>query len=998
VHPLSIATEVETPNACGVTVIWHEAGADVVEEPPPPPVEVYSCPYGQVRLHIRDMWSNLANPTLNDITGLPIAVNVFDTQNAWTEYSAREDTAGCDWYSVCLPTTVTQIVIEAIGNPNGCTTSQRSGIFNTSTISPVPTHDIWLDYSGTSSSLTNDYSTAKVGSGAFQFTGSDAGVPNATCNVDAGPPTAPAGMVTVHMRWPWGNPSVTGFAGTDCEQMKLGYSTPPYPTSLKVQGLPGCGDLSATLDFQDDNCPWYTLYVPTSAWSGGAPSIEFLEPPPPSATSSASQGLMTANIILPALASLPTSDEIWLAYYGPPDNDPTEGTACMNYSTRSDSYHVYSSNPGPGYAHCGGNTNVTIDPCEPPTPVGYSTVHFRYIWAGQKTFTFFPKPEFMPTWIMLRITGGTGGGDEVTCFREADRPWFNCPVPNTDFGDGASWVAADITRSPTEWNTVVARPFPATPGEYWIRWNYGKPDLDGIYAPLDIQPGGNTTVPTFQTFNYYPDGTGGDWSATGDWNDSACAPKPPPTPPQCGYQGWFPYEQTGYAYPFGASLANVYSNSDQVQDLLNTLLCQRYEIWKSNYLESYANDPTSTLLCGAGTARVKTDPPQTVSEGQGYGMAISAAIGDKATFDSLWNFTRHFLSQSAKKYCGGLMGWMWDGSIACRPIDTPCDPDSGSCGGNQDSAFDGDVDIGIGLVYAAMQWPEYVEAAVNWIVKMECEVNTVYDGQYNYPAPGDTWNKNCGNYPNGPCTYTSGQDGSVFLNYDPPGYFRVFGDFLASHMDSTVYTDAERAQHQAFWYKTAQTIYKMVETCYDEAGVNPGLTTDTGTYTAPCSAQVDNYNWSRFSWRVGVDAAWFGNRFDLPENSPGSSTHYPTKTQMQAKIDNIQDFYNNFYINNPPEPNANPFSTICQNLTPSGTVTGCDPGFGHNSYFVNTAMCAYVSIFDDDQKTTGALRQAALEEAVSTTVENDRYFQESIGVYTLLFLSGNFPNPLTVNP
>jgi hypothetical protein len=147
---------------------------------------------------------------------------------------------------------------------------------------------------------------------------------------------------------------------------------------------------------------------------------------------------------------------------------------------------------------------------------------------------------------------------------------------------------------------------------------------------------------------------------------------------------------------------------------------------------------------------------------------------------------------------------------------------------------------------------------------------------------------------------------------------------------------------------------------------------------------------------VGVDAAWFGNRVDLPENSQGSSLHYPGKTRMQAKIDNIQNFYNNFYVNNPPEPNANMFSTICQFLTPAGTVTGCNPGYGHNSYFVNTAMSAYASVFDNGGLTTGDIRRAALEEAVSTTVENDRYYQESIGVYTMLFLSGNFPNPLTV--
>jgi hypothetical protein len=79
-------------------------------------------------------------------------------------------------------------------------------------------------------------------------------------------------------------------------------------------------------------------------------------------------------------------------------------------------------------------------------------------------------------------------------------------------------------------------------------------------------------------------------------------------------------------------------------------------------------------------------------------------------------------------------------------------------------------------------------------------------------------------------------------------------------------------------------------------------------------------------------------------------------------------------------------------------VTGCDPGYGHNSYFVNTAMCSYANLWDDGQATTPDIRREAIEEAVTTTIENDRYYQESIGVYTLMFLTGNFPNPMTVSP
>ena len=149
-------------------------------------------------------------------------------------------------------------------------------------------------------------------------------------------------------------------------------------------------------------------------------------------------------------------------------------------------------------------------------------------------------------------------------------------------------------------------------------------------------------------------------------------------------------------------------------------------------------------------------------------------------------------------------------------------------------------------------------------------------------------------------------------------------------------------------------------------------------------------------WRVGIDAAWFGDNTSLPENAANSSKHYPGKTRIQAEIDNVQGYFNNFYKKNPPEPNANRFSTICDVLSPSGTVTNCDPANGHNSYTVNSAMCAYASVFDNGGATTPDIRQEAIEEAVSTTVENDRYLQEPLGVYSMLFLSGNFPNPMTV--
>jgi hypothetical protein len=733
----------------------------------------------------------------------------------------------------------------------------------------------------------------------------------------------------------------------------------------------------AVLEFEDSSCPWYYVMIPDSAWptSGTSKSIVFRYP-------DESKNLYTNGITLPLRSA--TTKEYWIAYAGAPDNTIASATKCLDWSLQTNSYFIYTSNPGPGYTNCGGSVTPP-DPCSPLQPSGYHTVHFRYIWAGQKTFTFFPSLSLMPKWLELEVNGTTAL--KVICQREQDRPWYECPVPDTAFSATTTWRAVDKLHSP-EWNTVKPWPLPAEPKEYWIRWYYGKPDI-----PRSVDP------PNFKVFDYYPDGTNGDWSATGDWNDSACAPKPPATPVTVGFDGaWFPYKATQYKYPYGGSLAYVYDKYSAVQDLFNGFLWERYNLWKQNWVKYDAD------ACGTGTAMVWSDNPKgTVSEGLGYGMAITSAIGDKDLLGKLWLFIRHYLSQSSKKYCGGLMGWMWSSPSDCRPLDSPCDPTTESCGGNGDSAFDGDVDIAIGLVYAALQWPNdnppqssitWRQAAIDWLTKMECEVDAAYDGQYNYPSIGDTDSKDCSGQPGKPCVYAAKQDIKIRLDYYPPGYFRVFGDFLAAKLGSSA-TAGNGQTHHDFWYRTAQTDYKMIEQCYD-SGANPGLVGDVGSIANPCaSSNGGTYEELRALWRVGIDAAWFGNNTTLPENTANSSTHYAQKSQMQAKIDNSQDFFTNFYKKNPVVTNANRFSSICDGLNGTGAVTNCDPALGHNSYTVNMGMCSYVSLFNDGGATTSQIRREAIEEAVTTTIQNDHYFQESLGVYSILFLTGNFPNPVS---
>ena len=920
------------------------------------------CPSGMFRIHIRDLWSKTSSPTLGVYPSKARTILVLDS--AYNGFGAKLEQKSCQWYEGCIPVGIGTFLLKPINPGAECAESVTSGGF---AIGADPARkEAWIEYRGTN--LASDYAAfpqVPLGPHAFSLTAinprPDGDLASGCAAESSG---GPASDVTVlHLRWPWSDPARTGYAGTACEDERAGIQTPPYPTSLKVV-REGCAEAVATLEHADGKCPWYRLVIPNSQWTGSI-TIRHADN---------KTLLFTPDLPLPAPR---TASEYWLTYDGAAD-DASNQSNCMNWSMRKNVYHFYPRNPGPG---CG--TTVVEDPCNPILPEGFSVVHFRYLWAGQKNFSFFPRDEFMPQHIVLEVNGG-GGDKDIICFQEGKSPWFLCKVPDAEFHAGARWRAVDKSRSP-EWNTVLARPFPEKPAQYWLRWNYGKPDYE-VADPRNPA--------YFKFYTYHPDGPS--FVQNQDWGENVCLPReqPPMEYPVIQMDGYFPYDETLYEYAFGGSLARWYDKPEAMQDLLNYFVFERYQIWKKKYVLQ------DDAVCGAGSAAVVDDwAGGSTSEMHGYGMAIAAAMGDRGLFEKLLNFVRRRLSQDRKKFCGGLLGWKWGGPGDCRPLDKPCDPDQEGCGGTLDSAFDGDVEVGIGLVFAAQQWPDYRDLAVDWLQKMECEINTTYDGKWNYPAPGDTWDKiDCSGYPGKPCAFVPGRDGNINLSYNPPGGFRAFGEFLDKQLGGE-----EGKRHRSFWSKTAETVWELVERCYENSGVHPALIGDSGSYSNPCggggAATNGNHEWSRGIWRLAIDAAWYGGDESLPENSKAGSGRHPGKGRLQAKLDLLQNFYaHEFPASNPPEPNANRFSRICSQLTPSGKVSGCDPAFEHDGYFVNTAMCAFVPLFDNDGKTTPAMRREAVEEAVTGHLVSYVSWQETIGLYTLLFLTGNFPNPLDLDP
>src|ERR1019366_6892246 len=113
----SAAVSVAALVACNSHLLINSGDPDV--PPPPPPTETLVCPSGQVRVHVRDLWSSKVTPTMNTMTDPPIGVMVIDPTGSYQKYGARLDgktdidgNPPCTFYSVCIPNTVTKIQIQ----------------------------------------------------------------------------------------------------------------------------------------------------------------------------------------------------------------------------------------------------------------------------------------------------------------------------------------------------------------------------------------------------------------------------------------------------------------------------------------------------------------------------------------------------------------------------------------------------------------------------------------------------------------------------------------------------------------------------------------------------------------------------------------------------------------------------------------------------------------------------------------------------------------------
>lgn len=254
--------------------------------------------------------------------------------------------------------------------------------------------------------------------------------------------------------------------------------------------------------------------------------------------------------------------------------------------------------------------------------------------------------------------------------------------------------------------------------------------------------------------------------------------------------------------------------------------------------------------CPQGDARMRYPESgnDTRSEGVGYGMVIAAYMGDKPTFDGLWDYYQRTSGGT------GLMHW--------RRTDCA----GGGGGGDTGSASDADVDAAIGLIVANRQWP-----GQNYNTDAAALVGNIRSALF-------LAGSQC------PTLLTAGSQfaacGCINPSYLPPGYYPAFGA-----------NDAGQAQ---FWTNAVNgtyTYFNAIRTMNGNTNLVPAWSRSDGSTVLQCSSEPQvagggasnqfQADAARTPWRVATDFQWTGS-----ENANAFLQRIITfaKTQRVAQI------------------------------------------------------------------------------------------------------------------
>jgi endo-1,4-beta-D-glucanase Y len=248
---------------------------------------------------------------------------------------------------------------------------------------------------------------------------------------------------------------------------------------------------------------------------------------------------------------------------------------------------------------------------------------------------------------------------------------------------------------------------------------------------------------------------------------------------------------------------------------------QAYDTWKANYVKQGCGG--YYVLTGGGSGMNVGD---TVSEGHGYGMVITAFMAGydpnaQTIFDGMYNFFHKFPTSSHQN----LMAWTVDVAGGCK-IPT----------GQSDSATDGDLDIAFALLLAEKQWP-----GNGYLAKAQAVIADIKNGDIH----ATTYEPLLGDW---------ATTGDPQYNATRPSDFMIdhFRSYATATMDSS-------------WGMSVDGVYGLISTMQMNYSPSTGLLPDfvVATTTTPAPAQPNflegardgQYGWNscRTPWRIGTD-------------------------------------------------------------------------------------------------------------------------------------------------
>lgn len=285
------------------------------------------------------------------------------------------------------------------------------------------------------------------------------------------------------------------------------------------------------------------------------------------------------------------------------------------------------------------------------------------------------------------------------------------------------------------------------------------------------------------------------------------------------------------SYVAGTLKPTNYTQAQQDTDVRNA-----WQAWRTSFV--VAVNPTQYRVAAG---KAGADKARTVSEGQGYGMVLSAIMaGSDSTarivFDGLWRFSRAHPSSREHR----LMAW-----------EVPT-----ASGDQADSAFDGDADIAYALLLADAQWGS--AGTVNYkaeALKVIAGIKAATIGKTSHlPMLGD--------WVNDPdSSYTEWQTRTSDFMY---GHFRAY----------------RRASNDASWDLVLKITQAAASSIQANFSASTGLLPDflvpqtTVPYKpkpAPSKFLEDPndgsfyYNACRDPWRIGTDALINGDATSLAQ-------------------------------------------------------------------------------------------------------------------------------------